>query len=79
MRMLLQFIPLMVLKSQVISALETTSSWLFRWFNNNFMKVNSDKSHFAMSYKEPSKVMFDGLSIASNKLKVFLGKTIDHF
>ena len=29
--------------------LEQTSSILFKWFNNNYMKVNSDKSHLVMS------------------------------
>ena len=33
----------------VINELEETSSILFKWFNNNFMKVNSDKSHLVMS------------------------------
>ena len=32
-------------KESVISALETSSSLLFGWFNNNFMKANSDNSH----------------------------------
>ena len=39
-------------KESVISALETSSSLLFRWFNNNFMKANSDKSHLIMSCVE---------------------------
>ena len=30
-------------KESVIRALETSSSLLFGWFNNNFMKANSDK------------------------------------
>ena len=33
----------------VINELEKTSSILFKWFSNNFMKVNSDKSHLLLS------------------------------
>ena len=36
-------------KESVIGALETSSSLFFGWFNNNFMKTNSDKSHLIMS------------------------------
>ena len=39
-------------KESVIRALETSSSLLFGWFNNNFMKANGDKSHLIMSCKE---------------------------
>ena len=33
----------------VINDLEETSSILLKWFNNNYMKVNSDKSHLLRS------------------------------
>ena len=36
-------------KESFISALETSSSLVFSWFNNNFMKANNDKSHLIMS------------------------------
>ena len=39
-------------KESVISALEPSSSLPFGWFNNNFMKANSDKSHLIMSCVE---------------------------
>ena len=39
-------------KESVISGLETSSSLLFRWFNGNFMKANSGKSHLIMSCVE---------------------------
>ena len=35
-------------KESVIRALETSSSLLFGWVNNNFMKANSDKSNLLM-------------------------------
>ena len=65
-------------KESIISALETSSSLLFGWFNNNFMKANSDKSHHIMSCIEASTAVIDGLPIDSSKTEVFLGKTIDH-
>ena len=46
----------------VISAVETSSSLLFGWFNNNFTKANSEKSHLI-------------LPIDSSKTKVLLGIT----
>ena len=36
-------------KETVISAIETSSSLLFEWFNNNLRKANSDKNHLIMS------------------------------
>ena len=32
-------------KESVTNTLEASSLPLFTWFNNNFMKINSDKSH----------------------------------
>ena len=65
-------------KESVISALETSSSLLFGWFNNNFMKTNSDKSHLIMSCIEATTAVIDGLPIDSSKTEVLLGITIDH-
>ena len=65
-------------KESVIRPLETSSSLLFGWFNNNFMKANSDKSHLIMSCAETTTAMIDGLPIDSSKTEVLLGITIDH-
>ena len=62
----------------VITALETSSSLLFGWFNNNFMKANSDKGHLIMSCTETTTAMIDGLIIDSSKTEVLLGITVDH-
>ena len=62
-------------KESVINALEASSLSLFTWFNNNFMKPNSDKSHILLSYSEPSTALIDGSSIESNT-KEILGVTI---
>ena len=41
-------------KESVINTLEASSLLLFIWFNDNFMKANSDKSHILLSCSEPS-------------------------
>ena len=64
-------------KESVIRALETSSSLLFGWFNNNFMKANSDKSHLILSCAEATTAVIDGLPIVSSKTEVLLGITID--
>ena len=48
-------------KESVITALETSSSSVFGWFNNNFMKANGDQSHLIMSCTEATTAMIDGL------------------
>ena len=65
-------------KWSVISALETSSSLLFGWFNYNFMKANSDKIHLIISCTEATTAMIDGLPIDSSKIQVLLGITIYH-
>ena len=65
-------------KESVIRALETSSSLLFGWFNNNFMKANSDKCHLIMSCAEATTAVIDGLPIVSSKTEVLLGITIDY-
>ena len=64
-------------KESVIRALETSSSLLFGWFNNNFMKTNSDKSHLITNCAEATTPVIDSLSIDFSKT-VLLGITIDH-
>ena len=65
-------------KESVIRAPETSSSLLFEWFNNNFMKAISDKSNLIMSCAEATTAMSDGLPIDSSKAEGLLGITIDN-
>ena len=65
-------------KESVISALETSSSLLFGWFNNNFMKANSDKIHLIRSCAVATTAMIDGFPIDSSKTEVLLGIAINH-
>ena len=64
-------------KESVINALEASSLPLYTWFNNNFMKANSDKSHILLSCSEPSTALIDGSSTESNTKEILLGITID--
>ena len=64
-------------KESVINALEASSLQLFTWFNNNFIKGNSDKSHILLSCIEPSTALIDGFSIESITKEILLGRTID--
>ena len=64
-------------KESVINALEASSLPLFTWFNNNFMKANSDKSHILLSCSEPSTALIDGSFMESNTKEILLGITID--
>ena len=61
----------------VINALKTSLQKLFKWFFNNFMKANSDKSHLLMSCSGISTPLIDGFSIDSSIKEVLLGITID--
>ena len=55
-------------KESIINTLEASSLPLFTWFNNNFMKANSDKSHILLSCSEPSTTLIDGSSIPLNQI-----------
>ena len=61
----------------VLNALETSSQKLFKWFKNNFMKANSDKSHLLLSCNEASTLLIDGSSIETNTKEVLVGIIID--
>ena len=56
----------------MINAGEASSLLLFKWFNNNFMKDNSDKKHLRLRFSEPFTVVIDGSSIKSNVKRYFL-------
>ena len=42
------------LQCKFISELEETYHILFKWFNNNYVKVNNGKSHLLMTGKKAS-------------------------
>ena len=61
----------------VVDELEISSSILFTWLKNNYMKVNTNKSHLLLSGKNNLTTNIDGNVIESEDNQVLLGITID--
>ena len=61
----------------VIQELQASSSILFTWFRNNYMKANTDKSHLLLSGNSNLTANIDGNVIESEGNQVLLGITID--
>ena len=57
--------------------LEISSSILFTWLKNNYMKANTDKSHLLLSGKNNPTPNIDGNVIESEDNQILLGITID--
>ena len=58
--------------NECYDTLEASSLLLSTWFNNNFMKANSHKSHILLSCSEPSTAFIDGSFIESCTQKILL-------
>ena len=61
----------------VVNNLEHSSSILFKWLSNNYMKVNTGKSHLLVSGNVRATAKIDNNYIESEKEQVLLGTTID--
>ena len=61
----------------VVNNLEHSSSILFKWLTDNYMKVNTGKSHLLVSGNARSKAKIDNNYTESEKEQVLLGITID--
>ena len=61
----------------VIQELEKSSSILFQWLQNNYMKVNTDKSHLLLSGNAKLTSNIDNNIIESENNQELLGITID--
>ena len=61
----------------VIKSLEQCSKILFKWFDDNYMKANSDKSHLLLSTEEKLNANINGDLISNSKSEKLLGVTID--
>ena len=57
--------------------LQASATKLFRWFKNNHLKANSEKSHILLSSKKPEIVSVDGISLAASSHEKLLGVIID--
>ena len=60
-----------------VNNLEQSSPVLFEWFNNNYMKVNTGKSHLLLSGNSRATATIDNSYIESEDEQVLLGITID--
>ena len=61
----------------VVHNLEESSTILFKWLNNNYMKVNTSKSHLLLSGNSRATATIDNSYNESKDEKVLLGITID--
>ena len=61
----------------VVEELEVSSSVLFTWLRNNYMKANTDKSHLLLSGNIDLNANIDGNVIESEDSQILLGITID--
>ena len=61
----------------VVNNLEQSSTILFKWLNNNYMKVNTGKSHLLHSGNSRATATIDNSYIESEDEQVLLGITID--
>ena len=59
----LHIVPNILLGISVLKKHEKTFFILFEWFNNNYMKVNSDMSHLLMSENFFKKIIFSHLQL----------------
>ena len=62
----------------VITSLENCALVLFKWFENNLMKANSDKSHLLLSRSTSSTANINGDIIKNSESEKHLGVTIDY-
>ena len=61
----------------VVNNLEHSSSILFKWLNDNYMKINIGKSYLLRSGNVRATAKIDNNYIESEKEQVLLGITID--
>ena len=61
----------------VANNLEQSSTILFKWLNNNYMKVNTGKSHLLLSGNSRATPTIDNSEIVSEDEQVLLGITTD--
>ena len=61
----------------VVNNLEQSSTILFEWLSNNYMKVNNGKTHLLLSGNSRATTTIDNSYIESKDEQVLLGITID--
>ena len=62
----------------VIKSLGEASEILFKWFNDNLMKINADKCHLLVSTNNTVKIKIGNFDITTSKSEKVLGVKFDH-
>ena len=62
----------------VIKSLEETSEILFKWFNDNLMRINADKCNLLVSTNNTVKIKIGHFDITNSKSEKLLGVKFDH-
>ena len=62
----------------VIKSLEEASEILFKWFNDNLMRINADKCHLLVSTNNTVKIKIGNFDITNSKSEKLLGVEFDH-
>ena len=62
----------------VIKSLEEASEILFKWFNDNLMKINADKCHLSVSANNTVKIKIGNFDITNNRSEKLLAVKFDH-
>ena len=61
-----------------MESLEEASEILFKWFNDNLMKINVDKCHLLVSTNNTAKIKIGNIDITNSKSEKLLGVKLDH-
>ena len=62
----------------IIKSLEEVSEILFKWFNDNLMKINADKCHLLVSTNNTVKIRIGNFGITNSESEKLLGVKFDH-
>ena len=63
---------------EVIKSLEEASEILFKWFNDNLVRINADKCHLLVSTNNTVKIKIGNFDITNSKSEKLLGVKLDH-
>ena len=61
-----------------LNKLEKDTSTVFTWFQNNYLKANSGKSHLLTTFDNIQHINVGGNQLSSSKYEELLGILIDH-
>ena len=59
--------------NETLTELEKIGHNLFRWFSDNYMVANADKSHLLSSYQEDFEIRIENEAIKSSSQQKLLG------